>query len=215
LSQYRKYAEFANANLLKPSSSFAETSLNRLHHWLCRSDRWRRTLEQRVPWALGSAGLGQDVLEIGPGPGLTTDLLRNTSQKLTALELDARLAGSLRERTQGTNVEVVTGDATDMPFPDARFSGAVAFTMLHHVYSASLQDRLLREVHRVVKPGGIFAGCDSRLSVFMRLIHIRDTYVPVHPESFGARLEAAGFDEILVEKNSRAFRFRARRSLTP
>jgi SAM-dependent methyltransferase len=90
-------------------------------------------------------------------------------------------------------------------------SGAVSFTMLHHVPSAALQDRLLAEVHRVLKPGGVFAGSDSRWSVGFHLIHLRDTMVIVEPETFAARLEAAGFTDVSVKVAKQAFRFRARR----
>src|SRR5215467_15408763 len=103
--------------------------VNRLHHWLCRSARWRKTIEQRVPWVLSDANLGQDVLELGPGPGVTTDLVRVSAPHLTAIELDPQLANSLRARLSGSNVEVVTGDATAMPFSDGQFSGGVSFTM--------------------------------------------------------------------------------------
>jgi SAM-dependent methyltransferase len=185
--------------------------VNLLHHWLCRSARWQKTIQQRVPWVLSSAQLGQNVLELGPGPGLTTDLLRLASQRITAIEVDSKLAESLRSRLRGSNVEVVTGDATAMPFPDAQFSDGVSFTMLHHVPSAELQDKLLREVWRVLAPGGIFVGSDSLQSLLMRLIHIGDTLVPVDPDKFGARLEAAGFQVLELEKNSDAFRFHARK----
>jgi ubiquinone/menaquinone biosynthesis C-methylase UbiE len=185
--------------------------MNWLHHWLCRSNQWRRTVGQRVPWVLADADLGSNVIELGPGPGVTTDLLRLSVEHLTAIELDAELAGSLAARLDGSNVTVINGDATAMPFPDAHFSGAVSFTMLHHVPSPELQDRLLCEVFRVLKPGGIFAGSDSLQSLLMRLIHIRDTLVPVDPDTFGARLEAAGFEVVKVERNCRAFRFRALR----
>jgi ubiquinone/menaquinone biosynthesis C-methylase UbiE len=87
--------------------------------------------------------------------------------RLTAIEVDQELAQSLRARLRDTNVEVVNDDATSMPFPDAEFSGCAAFTMLHHVPSPALQDRLLREVWRVLKPGGAFVGCDSLQSEFM------------------------------------------------
>ena len=185
--------------------------MNFLHHYLCRSARWKKTVEERVPWVLTDTDLGHDVLEVGPGPGLTTDLLRPRVQKLTALEVDSGLAESLRSRLRGTNVEVFTGDATAMPFADEQFTGTASFTMLHHVPSPQLQDKLLREVRRVLKPGGFFVGSDSLESLFMRLIHIGDTLVPVNPDTFGGRLQAAGFEGIEIEKASKAFRFRAQR----
>ncbi|MFY9789750.1 MAG: class I SAM-dependent methyltransferase [Candidatus Sulfotelmatobacter sp.] len=185
--------------------------MNRLHQWLCRSDHWRSTVAQRLPWTIGSTDLGSNVLEIGPGPGLTTDLLRTSVPRLTALEIDPMLAGSLSSRLRGSNVQIIEGDATEMPFGGSEFSGAIAFTMLHHVPSQDLQDKLLGEVLRVLKPGGFFVGSDSLQNWFMRIIHIGDTLVPVNPDTFGARLERAGFELLEVQRNSQAFRFRARR----
>lgn len=185
--------------------------MNFLHRCLCRSAVWKRTVERRVHWALTDTDLGQNVLEIGPGPGLTTDLLRSRVQKLTAIEIDSRLAESLRVRLRNANVEVFTGDATAMPFADDQFTGGVSFTMLHHVPSPELQDKLLREMRRVIRPGGFFLGSDSLESLYMRLIHIGDILVPVNPDTFGFRLQAAGFEVLEIEKASQAFRFRARR----
>ncbi len=185
--------------------------MNRMHRWLCRSAGWQRTLAQRIPWVVSNAELGDDVLELGPGPGLTTEILRNCVERLTALEIDGHLACSLRSRLADTNVDVVSGDATAMPFSDQSFSSALAFTMLHHVPSAELQDRLFREVWRVLKPGGAFVGYDSRQSLMMRLIHVGDTLVLVDPESVGTRLNNAGFEVVVVEKNSGGFRFHARK----
>jgi len=213
LSQYRKYANRASAKLNQSEIENGGEFVNRLHDSLCRSARWRKTIQQRVPWALSGADLGQNVLELGPGPGLTTDLLRLTVRRITAIEVDSKLAESLSARLGGSNVEVVTGDATAMPFSDAQFSGGVSFTMLHHVPSPELQDKLLREVWRVLEPGGVFVGSDSRQSLLMRLIHIGDTLVPVDPDTFGVRLEAAGFEVVELEKNSDAFRFHARRPI--
>jgi SAM-dependent methyltransferase len=187
--------------------------VNRLHRWLCRSRGWRKVVQQRIPWVLSGANLGQNVLELGPGPGLTTELLYPTVWHLTAIEIDSKLAQSLRSRLGDTNLEVITGDATAMPFADAGFSGCVSFTMLHHVASAELQNRLLREVCRVLKPGGVFVGSDGLQGLIMRVIHIGDTFVPVDPDTMGARLEAAGFEVVRIERNSRAFRFFARRPL--
>ena len=92
---------------------------------------------------------------------------------------------------------------------DARFDFAVSFTMLHHVPSPELQDRLLAETRRVLRPGGVFIGSDSRDSRMMRLLHIADTLVPVDPGGFAARLRRAGFRDIEIEPVPRAFRFRA------
>jgi SAM-dependent methyltransferase len=77
--------------------------------------------------------------------------------------------------------------------------------------SPELQDKLLREVCRVLRPGGTFVGSDSLQSLFMRLIHIGNTLVPVDPDRFGVRLEKAGFEVLEIEKKPDAFRFRARR----
>lgn len=189
--------------------------MNGVHRWLCRSAYWQKTLEETIlPWVMRGVELGEEVLEIGPGPGLTTDLLRPRIARMTALEIDPALADSLAARLNGSNVTVVRGDATAMPFDCGRFSGAVSFTMLHHVPSRELQDKLLREVRRVLKPGGTFAGVDSRQSLFMRLIHVHDILVPVNPDTFSARLQAAGFQDVFIETNDRAFRFHARRTRT-
>ena len=187
--------------------------MNWIHRRLCRSAAWKKELKNEiVPWVLGDWRLGGEVLEIGPGPGLTTDLLRSRTERLTAIEIDPDLAGKLERRMAGSGVKVLQGDATAMPFDDRTFSGAVAFTMLHHVPSAALQDRLLGEVCRVLEPGGVFAGTDSVMSLTMRLLHIGDTLVTVDPSNFAARLKAAGFSGIEIQQNRKRFRFVARRA---
>jgi SAM-dependent methyltransferase len=185
--------------------------MNRIHQWLCHSDGWRATVNQRTPWVLANTDLGSNVLELGPGPGLTTDLLRMSVKRLTALELDPQLANALTLRLQGTNVQVIEGDAANMPFLDSEFSGAVSFTMLHHVPSPEIQNQVLREAFRVLRPGGFFVGSDSLQNWLMRIIHIGDALVPVNPDTFGTRLQDAGFEVLEVQKHTQAFRFRARR----
>lgn len=184
--------------------------MNRIHRWLCRSARWRRALEKDLlPWALEGIDLGHDLLEIGPGPGLTTDVLRQRVAHMTALEIDPRLAAVLKQGMQGTNVRVMEGDATRMPFDGGTFSAVICLTMLHHVPSATLQDELLAEAHRVLRPTGIFLGIDSTPSFRFSLIHLGDTMVTVDPDTIGARLSAAGFSEIAIDKRPHRFRFRA------
>ena len=184
--------------------------MNRLHRWYCQSSQWKQKLENKIlPWSLGGVDLGDEVLEVGPGRGLTTDWLRRQCRAITSIEVDPEWADTLDRRLAGTNVNVQCGDATAMPYGDCTFSGAVAFTMLHHVPSQELQDRVFAEVYRVLRPGGIFAGADSTPSFLMRIFHIRDTLVFVNPKTLSARLEAAGFEEIKVEEGDGRFRFSA------
>ena len=101
--------------------------MNEQHLQLCASDEWADALRQWiVPGALAGVELGDDVLEVGPGPGRSTDLLREMTPRLTAVEADAALARALAARMSGTNVDVVHADATQLPFPDDRFSAAVS-----------------------------------------------------------------------------------------
>ena len=185
--------------------------MNRFHRWYCRTGHWRHAIQDEIlPWALRGVDLGDHALEVGPGPGLTTDILAQRVPHLTAVEIDPDLANRLRDRFAGTNVRVEQGDATSLSFPDGVFTGAVSFTMLHHVPSIELQDRLLGEVRRVLAPGATFAGSDSRTSAVFRLAHVADTMVLVDPDTFAGRLAAAGFDGIEVQAGKSAFRFRAR-----
>ncbi len=185
--------------------------MNLVHHKLCNSDRWRRAVETHIlPWALEGVDLGSNVLEVGPGPGITTDFLRTRVEKLTCVEIDRGYAESLGRRMAG-KVAVLCEDATCMSLKDATFDGAVCLTMLHHVASAALQDRLFGEVARVLRPGGALVGVDSVNSFFFRLLHLFDTMVPVDPGTLSARLKTAGFTDIQVDVNPYAFRFHARR----
>jgi SAM-dependent methyltransferase len=190
--------------------------VNQQHLDLLGTPEWRDTLEQHaLPFAFGPLGaeaLGDDVLEIGPGPGMTTDLLRRRLPRLTSIEIDAALAAALRARLVDTNVEVVEGDATEMPFDDGRFTGAVTFTMLHHVPSAELQDAMFRETLRVLRPGGLLVANDSVRSDELASFHVDDTYNPVDPETLEGRLAAIGYVDIEVDVNPYAWACRARRS---
>jgi SAM-dependent methyltransferase len=164
-----------------------------------------------MPWALGGATLEGPALELGPGPGITTDYLRTRVSSLTVLEQDPILANRLLNRFHNTNVRVVKGDASAMPFESGSFGTVFCFTVLHHVPSASLQDRVMAEVVRVLAPGGVFVGTDSRMSLRMKLFHWFDTMVIVDPETFPGRLREAGFSDTQIELSEDAFRFSASR----
>lgn len=156
---------------------------------------------------------GDDVLEVGPGYGAATDVLSESVPKLTAVEIDADLAVFLIDRFSPlSHVRIVQGDATSLEFGDAQFSGAVCFTMLHHVPTAELQDRVFAEVGRVVKAGGVLVASDNLASTELEAHHDGDTYNPVDPATLPARLSAAGFEDVEVTTNPFAWTAVARRS---
>ena len=54
--------------------------MNQAHLEFCSSPEWARLVEDELlPWVLDGCELGDDLLEVGPGPGLTTDVLRGRS----------------------------------------------------------------------------------------------------------------------------------------
>ena len=185
--------------------------MNEQHLKLCASAEWAETVQKEIlPWALSGRDLGDDVLEVGPGPGQTTDVLRQTVARLTAVEVDAALAAALAQRLANSNVEVVHADGTALPFESGRFSGATSFTMLHHVPTPELQDRLLLELRRVLRPGGLLVGVDSIDRPEFRELHLDDTCVPVDPDTLADRLRQVGFIDVEVQRQGWRFRFAAR-----
>jgi SAM-dependent methyltransferase len=189
--------------------------VNDEHLTLCASEEWRALVaDELLPWVLGEGDdrvdLGDDVLEIGAGPGLVTDLLVERAPRVTAVELDADLADALRARMAGRPVQVVTADATALPLPADRFSAAACFTMLHHIPDPAGQDAALAELARVLRPGGLLLGTDGEDTPRRRALHVDDVFTPIDPRTFGARLAAAGFVDVLVDSNGDRFRFRGR-----
>jgi ubiquinone/menaquinone biosynthesis C-methylase UbiE len=172
-------------------------------HEMCGSDEWRKAMREVVlPWALGDTDLGDDVLEVGPGYGATTDVLSQAVPRLTSVEIDDELAAMLTDRFADVpSVEIVNGDATSLPYADNRFSGAACFTMLHHVPTIALQDRLFAEVARVLRPGAPLVASDSLGSEELKAHHEDDTYNPVDPDTLPDRLAAAGFADVNVRIN--------------
>jgi SAM-dependent methyltransferase len=170
------------------------------YHRVCGSDEWRELIRDVIlPATLADIDLGTDVLEVGPGYGATTDVLAQRCPQLTAVEIDEELAAFLIERfAAAQNVTIVRGDATALEFPGGRFSGATSFTMLHHVPTTDMQDRLFAEVARVLQPGGVFVASDGVYDPNTAAAHEGDTYNPVDPPTLGRRLGDAGFADVEV-----------------
>ena len=71
--------------------------MNEAHLEFSASPEWARLVEDELlPWVLDGYELRDDLLEVGPGPGLTTDVLRRKAARVTAVELDLDLEARLR-----------------------------------------------------------------------------------------------------------------------
>lgn len=183
--------------------------MNKVHLELCAGDEWADTCRQFIiPWVVEGLDLGNHVLEVGPGPGRTTEVLVAMVPRLTAVDLDPALAGALGERLAGPTFEAVQGDATALAADDGTYSAVLSFTMLHHLPSAEAQDKVFAEAARVLRPAGVFAGTDSLDSPEFREFHVDDICVPLGPEALADRLSAAGLERVEVVTNPYGVRFR-------
>ena len=173
--------------------------MNQNHANLLGTAEWAAHLHDDVlPVVTSGTCLGEDLLEIGPGPGAATEWLRHRVARLVAVELDAAAAAALRQRFPDANVTVVVGDATALDFPGGSFDSVGMFTMLHHVPTRAMQDTMLSEALRVLRPGGTLVGSDSLASDQLHHFHEGDTYNPVEPAALLTRLQTLGFAEITI-----------------
>jgi SAM-dependent methyltransferase len=188
--------------------------MNAGHLSFLASDEWAQMLRSDLlPWLTERGDLGDDVLELGPGPGRTTELLRERAERVTALELDETLAQTLAVRLAGSNVDVVHGDGTRTGLEPDRFSSVTCFHVLHHVPTAELQNQLFAEACRVLRPGGTFLLADALDQEPVRQRHAEEgeTFLPVPLNDLANRLRIAGFVDWQVEKGSYQMLCRARK----
>jgi len=101
------------------------------------------------------------VLEIGCGRGVALPELDDRLEpiELIGLDIDAALLAEARERVRNTRTyaTLVEGDVRDLPFEVGRFDLVIDFGTCYHV-SDTMEGRAaaLREVARVLRPGGLF-----------------------------------------------------------
>ena len=104
-----------------------------------------------------SAGAPATVLEVGVGPGhiLTAVGKRNRNATAVGVDISQGMLKQSRRALEKSHVgaNLVCGDATHLPFRDGAFEGVVASFLLDLFQKDKIPDAL-REMHRVLAPGG-------------------------------------------------------------
>lgn len=100
---------------------------------------------------------GHHVLEIGCGTGNLALLAKAQEPRATVVGLDPDLAALTRARRKARRrrleLRLDHGSADELPYADASMDRVLSSLMLHHVPAAQ-REKALREVLRVLRPGG-------------------------------------------------------------
>jgi ubiquinone/menaquinone biosynthesis C-methylase UbiE len=152
------------------------------------------------------AALEGDVLEIGAGTGASLPHYERAA-RVVALEPDPSMAKRLPAKTAEAKVpvEIRSGSADALPFPDASFDAAVSTFVL---CSVADQATALAEANRVLKPGGKLVLLEH-VRGDGRIARWQERLTPLHRKMFGnchlnrdtlAAATAAGFETAGVER---------------
>ncbi len=101
---------------------------------------------------------GERVLDIGCGTGtLAVEMARNPGVEVVGLDPDPGALAIARRKAERASVAVAfdQGFADALPYPDASFDHVTSSLMFHHL-PRDAREPALREVRRVLKPGGRF-----------------------------------------------------------
>lgn len=125
------------------------------------------------------AGAGGDVLEIGGGTGANAALYGSDVRSLTITEPEEPMVRRLRQRIDELRpgATVLRAPAEELPFDDASFDVAVSTLVLCTVDD---QPRALRELRRVLRPGGRLLFMEHVRADDERLARWQDRMLPIN-----------------------------------
>lgn len=121
--------------------------------WNWNSSAGRRRAEHRAELLIWATALDQakHALELGCGTGVFLERAASTGARIDAIDLSQPLLQQARKRMAGSpRVRLVCGNAEAMPYADGTFDAVYGSSVLHHLDL----ERALREVLRVLRPGG-------------------------------------------------------------
>jgi SAM-dependent methyltransferase len=112
----------------------------------------------RPAWAELGPLNGKSVLDYGCGHGMAAVALARHGARVTAFDLSADYIAEAQERARANDVAIafLQADGHALPFPDASFDAVWGNAILHHL-DLSVAGR---ELHRVLKPGGVAVFCE-------------------------------------------------------
>jgi SAM-dependent methyltransferase len=109
---------------------------------------------------------GDRVLDLGAGPGFSSEMLARFGYSVVAADPDLRALAANRRRPLfdprriDGRIHAVGSDAEALPFTDASFDGVLGLNVLHHVRDLP---HVARELARVLKPGAHAVFCEPGL----------------------------------------------------
>ena len=114
--------------------------------------RWRRFLVSRI-----DAGPGDRVLDVATGTGMVArELVRQKGCAVVGVDQSVEMLAEARARANGS-IELVEASAETLPFADGEFDALTFTYLLRYVDDPG---RTLRELARVVRPGGSIASLE-------------------------------------------------------
>jgi ubiquinone/menaquinone biosynthesis C-methylase UbiE len=108
--------------------------------------RWTR----RVKMLSNHLRTGMSVLELGCGTGYFTRELARSGADIVAVDVSPELLEIAKVDRPAANVRYEIQNAYESSYPDAMFDSVVGSSVLHHLEI----EEALREIYRVLKPGG-------------------------------------------------------------
>lgn len=110
------------------------------------------------------------VLDIGAGTGLLTLPAASQAAHITALDISPAMCRQLENQLVDhaiTNVDVVVGNASELPLADGSIDIILSNYCFHHLRDADKR-RALSEARRVLRPGGRIVTGDMMFQVGLR-----------------------------------------------
>jgi 2-polyprenyl-3-methyl-5-hydroxy-6-metoxy-1,4-benzoquinol methylase len=93
-----------------------------------------------------------DLLDVGCTAGLMTEIYSKTFRSVTGVDIDPDAVGRASADSAADNLRFLVKDAMDTGLPDESFDVITCTQVYEHVPDAN---RLMEEIHRLLKPGGI------------------------------------------------------------